>query len=67
MIFAILGRLWRKSQRETDILILWPACKEQAKDIQNARGVFFAHCAIDPVWYKDYTDAELIRIIDRLN
>ena len=41
---------WRKRQRAIDIQILWPACKENALDLEQARCAFMAHAAIDEAW-----------------
>jgi hypothetical protein len=45
----LLG-LWRGYQRATDIKILWPACKENAPDLETARMAFTVHAALDPAW-----------------
>jgi hypothetical protein len=43
-------KLWRARQRRIDLEILWPICKENARDIQHAREAFYIHAQLDPAW-----------------
>lgn len=65
-MIARFGKWWRKRMRRTDMEILWPACVEQAADIDLAKAVFATHAFNDPAWMKDYTDAQLTEFIDNL-
>ena len=41
---------WYWRQRRVDLKILWPACVEQAPNIEEARAVFALHAYDDPAW-----------------
>jgi len=60
-----LRSVWRSRQRQMDVLILWPACREQAPDIETARAAFAAHAYHDPAWL-ELEDAHIKRIIEAL-
>lgn len=63
---TFIGRWWRRRQRAIDLSILWPACKEEAGNLPDAREVFFLHCIMDLAWTKDFTFDELIDEVDKL-
>lgn len=58
----MLRRWWKRRQRAIDKQILWPSCKEQAPDLDTARGVMLLHASMDPAW-NDLTDDEKVGII----
>ncbi len=37
-------------RREIDLEILWPICKEQARDLDHAKAAFAVHAFNDPAW-----------------
>jgi hypothetical protein len=41
---------WHASQRVTDLRVLWPACRNSAPDILQARAVFALHAFQDDAW-----------------
>ena len=41
---------WRNRQRDIDLKILWPICKENASDIHMARAAFAFHAFNDEAW-----------------
>lgn len=61
-----IGRMWRKRQRNIDIAILWPACRNQASDLCVAREAFLSHCFCDPAWTKDFDFAQIRGIVKRM-
>ena len=42
--------LWRQRQRAIDLRILWPACKENAADLDHAKAAFARHAFHDAAW-----------------
>lgn len=66
-MFKSLGRWWRKTQRETDLAILWPVCKEVSPSIGAAREVFYLHCCIDPAWFEDLSHEQIVTEIRKLS
>lgn len=66
-MFKMIGRYWRKRQRQIDIDILWPTCKEQANNISHARGIFYIHCMMDEAWTRDYKPTQIVQIIEGLH
>jgi hypothetical protein len=64
---------WRAHLRRIDLRVLWPECKRQAKALEQteiapldlAKAAFMSHCANDPVWTLDYSEAELVDFINR--
>ena len=46
--------------------ILWPSCKQEAKNLVQAKAAFYYHVINDTAWTKDYTEAELANIVDEL-
>jgi len=61
-----LARRWRAMQRRTDMTTLWPACKQYAKDLDDAKMAFFWHASQDPAWTTDYSEDDLMHFVDRL-
>lgn len=56
---------WHARQRAIDLDILWPACREQASDLDHARAAFAYHAFNDTAWTCLGED-EIKRRIDRL-
>jgi hypothetical protein len=53
---------WRKGSRDADLVALWPAIRERAKDFDAAKQAFRMHAYCDPAWSdisKDEIDAML--------
>jgi hypothetical protein len=57
---------WHAKQRAIDIDILWPACKEQAYDLDHARAAFAIHAFQDSAW-QSLGEDELIKRIGELS
>lgn len=49
MIRWIIDR-WYMHQRAIDLNILWPACRDQARDLEAARRAFMIHALHDTAW-----------------
>jgi hypothetical protein len=45
-----LREWWDARRRKIDIEILWPCCKTQAEDLDQARMAFACHAFYDPAW-----------------
>lgn len=41
---------WHERQRNIDLEILWPSCKEQASDLEDAKVAFAMHALNDSAW-----------------
>lgn len=41
---------WNARRRAIDLEILWPICKEKAKDLDHAKAAFAVHAFNDPAW-----------------
>ena len=66
-VFALIGRWWRKRQRDVDLRVLWPACKEEALgDLEHARTAFFLHCMMDPAWTHDLSEKQIEAFVENL-
>lgn len=52
-------------RRQIDLEILWPTCKEHARDLDHAKMAFAYHCFGDPAWQRLGND-EIKRRIDAL-
>lgn len=61
-MFKRLQKWWRKRQRNIDVEILWPSCKQIAPNISKARTAFFLHCINDDAWC-DLSAEELVLFI----
>lgn len=60
-------KYWRKLQRATDMDTLWPACKEHAESLDQAKAAFYLHASNDGAWTRDYTEQELIEFVGKLS
>lgn len=60
-----LLNLWWAQQRSIDLMILWPACKAEAHDLDHAKGAFAVHAFHDRAWLCLGEDA-IIAFIDGL-
>jgi hypothetical protein len=56
---------WRARQRQIDLEILWPACREQAPDLDHAKAAFAVHAFHDRAWLA-LGEAEIYRRINEL-
>ena len=63
---SALFRWWRKRQRSIDLQILWPVCRREASNIQDARGAFYVHCMMDQAWIADFTEDQIIETCEAL-
>jgi len=57
---------WHRQARSTDLRILWPACREQADTIEQARAAFYFHASNDPAWTEHYNENELYTYVWKL-
>jgi hypothetical protein len=57
---------WRSRQRRIDIDILWPSCRDQAHDLEQARMAFAMHAFHDKAWLC-LGENEIMRQIGELN
>jgi hypothetical protein len=62
---TLLQDWWAARQRAVDLEILWPICKQQAFDFDEARYVFAIHAISDPAWLRLPAE-EIKRIIGEL-
>lgn len=58
-------RVWQAHQRSLDLQLLWPACKEQATDLDHAKAAFAVHAYQTRAW-RALGEDELYRQIDAL-
>lgn len=65
MIRWLLTR-WHARQRAIDLRILWPACKDNARDLDHARAAFAYHAFHDRAWL-ELGDDEIARRINALD
>ncbi len=65
-MLRMLGRLWRKRQRQLDMKLLWPACVNRSPDVDTAKIMFAAHALHDPAWTKDLTHDQIVCTINEL-
>ena len=49
-----------------DLNYLWPACKETADTLEQAKAVFAMHALRDACWIKYYGKEGVLDFIDRL-
>lgn len=61
----MIKQWWRKQCRINDLRYLWPAIKNQAANIEQARAAFYQHCLIDDAW-EDFGVNEIRNILDCL-
>ena len=64
--WAKVRDVWWQRQRNTDLNILWPACKAQTPDIEIAKAMFALHAFKDPCWIEFYGKEKLIDFVDKL-
>jgi hypothetical protein len=67
-MLTVLRRLvgmWHSRQRDIDMKILWPTCRDLAPDIDTARACFALHALHDSAWLALGED-EVISFIDKL-
>jgi len=55
---------WRARHRRLDLMILWPACKQNEPDLDHAKAAFAMHAFRDLAWLE--LGDELFPFIDRL-
>lgn len=60
-------RWYRKRQRQIDIDLLWPICKERASSRDIAEDAFYWHCINDRAWTKDFNQKRIADIISELD
>ena len=60
-----LRGIWYARLRRIDMQILWPSCKAQASDLNQAKAAFAVHCFHDRAWMF-LGEGETYRIIDAL-
>jgi hypothetical protein len=65
LLRLIVSPFWAL-QRRIDMKVLWPACKAQAKNLDEARAAFAAHAFCDACWIDYYGEKALRRHIDTL-
>lgn len=46
----VLRKWWYRRLRRIDLEILWPCCKQKAKDLDTAKAVFAVHAMNDRAW-----------------
>lgn len=65
VMFRWLMNWWYERNRRFDIAILWPICKERARDMDHARAAFAVHAFEDDAWLV-LGEEEIIRRIGEL-
>jgi hypothetical protein len=65
-MFGFIVKWLHRANRRTDMDILWPACKEHATDLDQAKIAFYFHITNDPAWTDHYDDAELRSFVEDL-
>lgn len=65
-MFERLRNWWWARQRAIDLAILWPSCKEQAKDLDHAKAAFAFHAFNDAAWVGFYGEERLISVIEEM-
>jgi hypothetical protein len=45
---------------------LWPACKEHAVSLDDARMAMYMHITNDTAWTTDYSEGDLIDFVEHL-
>ncbi len=63
-MLGLIRKWWHARQRNIDLQILWPACKQQATDLIHARAAFAEHAYNDAAWLE--LGYELDSTIDEL-
>ena len=65
-MFKWFFNYWDKTNRITDMQILWPSCKQHATSLDDAKAVFFWHIMNDPAWSNHYDEVQLVEFVDQL-
>ena len=65
-LFRLIARMWRAHQRMTDLEILWPSIRAQAPYVEAARAAFAVHAFQDEAWTQDFSQDQIVRIIEGL-
>lgn len=58
--------LFHRINRNSDMRILWPVCKEHAENLDHAKAAFCFHVMNDSAWTDHYSEAEIVAFIDEL-
>jgi hypothetical protein len=58
--------LWHAVNRRHDMSILWPICRDTARDLDQAKCAFYYHVSSDDAWTSHYTKDELYNYVDKL-
>lgn len=53
-MISTLRSWWWSRQRAIDLQILWPVCKKQATNLEQAHRAFMFHAMNDPAWVRHY-------------
>lgn len=61
-----LRNYFQARQRKVDVQILWPALKDAAVSLEEARIGFFLHATEDRCWTDHYTSEELLAFTETL-
>lgn len=61
-IFQRIRSRWWEHCRQVDRETLWPALKEQAKDLDRARDAFMLYATLAPCWVRHYKEGLWIEI-----
>jgi hypothetical protein len=64
-MFKWVLNFWYAMQRQIDLKILWPSCKEQTPNLDHAKGAFAVHAFRDPAWLALGND-RIVEFIDEL-
>lgn len=57
---------WDAGRREMDMVMLWPSICQQAPSMDHAKAAFTFHILHDPAWTREFSQMELIYLVDRL-
>lgn len=60
-----LRKFWYARLRAIDLRVLWPACRERARDLDHAKAAFALHAMNDDAWLI-LGQEEVARFIDEL-
>ncbi len=55
-VIRFIQRWWWARKRAIDLKLLWPECKRQARNLEDARYAFAIHAINDPAWVREYED-----------
>jgi|KBSMisStaDraftv2_1062788.scaffolds.fasta_scaffold08823_1 hypothetical protein len=65
-MFKIFMSWWHALNRRTDMSTLWPICRDESEDMNQARMAFYLHVSNDPAWTNYYTEDDLIDFVGQL-